>query len=181
MVMPVENIQKPLEGEYAPYTIAYISLVPDDGRVLDHMADNQKLMKGLIMPLPDDKLTTPVADGEWTIKEILGHVIDTERILTYRALRFARSDATELPGFEQADYVPYSRANERAIDDLFAEYSAVRAATLALFNSFDEAAFMRAGKSNGHKHTVRALAYIVAGHELHHVNSIRENYLQQEV
>lgn len=170
-------IPKPLEGEYAPYTIMYIGLLPDDGLVLQHLQDNVTQVETLLQPLPEEKLITPCAAGEWTIKEILVHVIDDERIYGYRALRFARNDRTELPGFEQDDYVPYSRANERTLDDIFAEYKAVRQATITLFSSFDEAALTRVGIGSGNVMSVRAAAYHIAGHELHHLNSIKENYL----
>ncbi|MCB0177870.1 MAG: DinB family protein [Anaerolineae bacterium] len=169
-------IPKPQEGEYAPYTIMYIGLLPDDGQVLAHLQDNLQTMLSFIRSFPAERLTYRWAEGEWTIKEILVHVSDDERIYAYRALRFARGDATELPGFEQDEYVPYSKANERDIEDILAEYSSVRQATLTLFKSFDADALKRAGVSNDHVMSVRAAAYHIAGHELHHLNSIRENY-----
>lgn len=169
-------IPKPLEGEYAPYTIMYIGLLPDDGRVLDHLQDNLQVMLDFIRSFPAEQLTYRWADGEWTIKEILVHVSDDERIYAYRALRFARGDTTELPGFEQDEYVPYSKADERDIEDILAEYITVRQATLTLFKSFDSDALKRAGVANGHLMSVRAAAYHIAGHELHHLNSMRENY-----
>ncbi|HRV95272.1 MAG TPA: DinB family protein [Anaerolineae bacterium] len=169
-------IPKPQEGEYAPYTIMYIGLLPDDGQVLAHLQDNLQTMLSFIRSFPAERLTYRWAEGEWTIKEILVHVSDDERIYAYRALRFARGDATELPGFEQDEYVPYSKANERDIEDILAEYSSVRQATLTLFKSFDADALKRVGVSNDHVMSVRAAAYHIAGHELHHLNSIRENY-----
>ena len=171
-----KTIAKPVEGDYAPYTIAYISLVPEDGLVLRHLEDNLQVMIDLVRSIPEDKLAWSFAEGEWTVKEILGHVIDTERVFGYRALRIARHDTTPLPGFEQDDYVPYSRANERSLDEILDEYAAVRRATLTLFHSFDDSAYPRAGTTSGNRTTVQALAYIITGHELHHLNSIRENY-----
>ena len=170
-------IPKPEEGEYAPYTMMYIGLLPDDGRVLDHMQGNLENTIAFIRSFPTEKLTYRITIGEWTIKEILVHIIDDERIYCYRALRFARNDQNELPGFEQDDYVPYSRANERDLDEILAEFRVVRAGTLALFNSLDDDALMRQGIGSGHVMSVRAAAYHIAGHELHHVNSIKENYL----
>ncbi|MCB9077300.1 MAG: DinB family protein [Anaerolineaceae bacterium] len=169
-------IPKPLEGEYAPYTIMYIGLLPDDRRVLDHLQENLQVMLDFIRSFPVEQLTYRWANREWTIKEILVHVSDDERIYAYRALRFARGDTTELPGFEQDEYVPYSKANERDIEDILAEYITVRQATLTLFKSFDSDALKRAGVANGHLMSVRAAAYHIAGHELHHLNSMRENY-----
>jgi len=173
----MRKIPKPEEGEYAPYTIMYIGLLPDDGLVLHHMKDQVTATRDFIHSFPEEKLTQPCAEGEWTIKEILVHIIDDERIYCYRALRFARNDATELPGFEQDDYVPYSRANARKIEDILAEYAVVREATLAFFNSLDDEALKRVGVGSGNIMSVRAAAYHIAGHELHHINSIKENYL----
>jgi uncharacterized damage-inducible protein DinB len=155
----------------------YIDLLPDDGLVLKHLRDNLDVVKQTLSHLGDEQLSTPHAPGEWTIKEILLHVVDDERIYAYRALRFARNDATDLPGFDQDPYATYSEANTRSRDSLFAEYDSVRAATLTLFENLPDAAFTRAGTADGNRVSVRALAYHIAGHELHHLNSIRENYL----
>ena len=170
-------IPKPQEGEYAPYTMIYIGLLPDDGRVLDHLQANLEKTAAFMRTFPAEKLTYRIAPGEWTIKEILVHIIDDERIYSYRALRFARNDKSELPGFEQDEYVPYSRANERDMDEILVEFRAVRAGTIALFNSLDDQALSRAGIGSGNVMSVRAAAYHIAGHELHHVQSIKENYL----
>lgn len=172
----MKKIQKPEAGEYAPYAIMYIELLPDDGLVLQHLQDNLRMVKDLVRSQPEAKLTSRCAEGEWTIKEILVHVIDVERIFAYRALRFARNDCTELPGFEQDDYVAYSGANERSIEDVLEELTAVRTATIALFKSFDEEAMKRSGLSSGHNLSVRSAVYQIAGHELHHVQSIKQNY-----
>jgi uncharacterized damage-inducible protein DinB len=130
----------------------------------------------LIRAFPAAKLSEPWQAGEWTIKEIVVHIIDTERVFAYRALRFARNDQTALPGFEQTDYVPYTGANERQIEDILAEYRAVRAATISLFDSLSDAALTRGGSASGYPVTVRSLAYQIVGHELHHIESIKENY-----
>jgi uncharacterized damage-inducible protein DinB len=174
--MNLRLIPKPEVGEYAPYAIMYIDLLPDDGRVLDHLWSNFEGAKALVSRLPETQLTTPCAGGEWTIKEILVHIIDDERIYSYRALRFARNDATELPGFDQERFTLYAGANERRIEDIFEEYEAVRRATIMLFQHLPEAALTRSGIANGHTMSVRAAAYHIAGHELHHLNSIRQNY-----
>lgn len=172
----MKKIPKPATGEYAPYTMMYIGLIPDDGQVLQHLADNLQTMIEFVRTFPAKNLINRWAEGEWTIKEILVHIIDDERIYCYRALRSARNDTTELPGFEQDDYVRYSGANERDLEDILAEYKAVRRATITFFNSLDDAALTRAGISDGKIMSVRAAAYHIAGHELHHLNSIRENY-----
>jgi uncharacterized damage-inducible protein DinB len=170
------HIPKPPANEYAPYTIAYIAQVPDDGRVLEHLKHNVEVIKQHIMALPEEKLATPCAPGEWTVKEILVHIMDSERVFAYRALRVARNDMTPLPGFEQEDYVPHSNANARSLDSIFAEYAAIRAATLTFFDSLDDAAWLRIGTASHNPVSVRASAFIIAGHELYHLASIKQNY-----
>lgn len=173
----MKKIEKPAEGEYAPYTIMYIGLLPDDRLVLKHLADNLTATTDFILSLPEDKLEYRYAEGKWTIKEILAHIVDDERIYAYRALRFARNDKTELPGFEQDDYAAHSGANERDIEDILREFATVRHATISLFEGFDGAALLRAGVADGKVMSVRAAAYHIAGHELHHINLIKEHYL----
>src|SRR5690606_18442301 len=117
------------------------------------------------------------AHGKWTLKEVLIHCIDTERIMSYRALRFARNDQTELPGFEQNDYVPQSEANSRKMADLIEEYKILRQSTILLFKSFSDDVLKRAGVANGNPISVRALGFVISGHELHHLNVCKERYL----
>lgn len=173
----MKTIPKPEPGEYAPYAIMYIGLLPDDGLILKHLEDNLRATTEFLRALPDEKLTYRYAEGKWTIKEILAHHIDDERIYTYRALRFARNDKTELPGFEQDNYARESGANERSLEDLLDEFAAVRRSTIALFASFNEHMLTRTGVANGNVMSVRAIAYHLAGHELRHMNIIKERYL----
>lgn len=173
----MKRIEKPAEGEYAPYTIMYIGLLPDDGLILKHLKDNLKATTDFIYSLPEEKLTYRYAEGKWTIKELLVHLIDDERIYAYRALRFARNDKTELPGFEQDNYALHSGANERDIKDILMEFTAVRKATISLFEGLDGEALLRAGTADGKVMSVRAAAYHIAGHELRHINIIKERYL----
>lgn len=173
----MKKIEKPVEGEYAPYTIIYIGLLPDDGLVLRHLEDNLKATTDFILSLPEEKLNFRYAEGKWTIKEILVHLIDDERIYAYRALRFARNDKTELPGFEQDDYATHSGANERDIKDILKEFATVRSATISLFEGLERAALTRAGTADGKLMSVRAAVYHIAGHELRHINIIKERYL----
>ena len=170
-------IPKPMAGEYEPYTIMYIGLLPDDGLILGNLRDNLENTVRFIRLLPKEKLTTRHAEGEWTIKEILVHIIDDERIYCYRALRFARNDKTELPGFEQEEYVPYSGANSRELEAIIEEFISVRKATITFFESLDEDALIRKGVGSGNIMSVRAAAYHIAGHELHHLNVMKERYL----
>ncbi|MDB5089513.1 MAG: DinB superfamily protein [Mucilaginibacter sp.] len=172
-------IPKPLEGEYPPYTIMYMKLIPDDGMVLNHLWDNFIAAKELAYSLPEKMLYHRYAEGKWSIKETLVHIIDDERIFAYRALRFARNEQMNLIGFDQDAYTQYSKADERDLDNIFDEYEAVRKSTIALFNGLPEDAFMRIGKGTGtfNNASVRALAYHIAGHELHHINLIKELYI----
>jgi uncharacterized damage-inducible protein DinB len=174
----VPAIQKPNEGEYPPYAHIYIDLLPDDGKILQHLADGFDAARELILSLPEERLLHRYAEGKWTIKEILAHLVDDERIYVYRALRFARNDATELPGFDQDHFAGYSEANKRAAADLLEELSLVRQSTIAFFKSLDPAALLRRGVADGKSASVRALAYHIAGHELRHMNIIRERYLK---
>jgi uncharacterized damage-inducible protein DinB len=155
----------------------YIGLLPDDGLVLKHLAENLKTTADFILSLPAEKLTFRYAEGKWTIKEILVHLIDDERIYAYRALRFARNDQTELPGFEQDAYALHSGANERDVRDILKEFATVRHATISLFEGFDAQALFRIGVADGKVMSVRAAAYHIAGHEMRHLNIIRERYL----
>lgn len=172
-------IPKPKKDEYPPYSRVYMELLKDDGLVLQHMKDNFIAIKKCIYGLPEEKLYFRYAEDKWSIKEILVHIVDDERIFAYRALRYARFDKTELHGFEQDDYTFYSDANERSLESIFDEYEAVRNSTIAMFNGFPEEAFMRSGAAVGNinNRTVRALAYHIAGHELRHIKIIKERYL----
>jgi uncharacterized damage-inducible protein DinB len=173
----LKTIRKPYEGEFPPSAIQYITLLPDDGGVLPQMWSNLASTQDLLRSIPAEKLTYRYAKGKWTIKEILGHLTDDERIYSYRALRIGRNDTTQLAGFEPEDYVQHSNANYRNLADLIDEFAAVRVATLTLFNSFTEEAILRKGIVNDNTVSVSAAIYHIAGHELHHLNIIRERYL----
>ena len=170
-------IPKPEPAEYAPYVIMYIGLLPDDGLILKHLEDYLHATTDFMRGLPEEKLLYRYAEGKWTIKEILAHLIDDERIYSYRALRFGRNDSTELPGFEQDTYALESGANERSLEGLLDEFALVRRSTIALFNSFDVSVLTRSGIASGNVMSVRAIAYHLAGHELRHLNIIKERYL----
>jgi uncharacterized damage-inducible protein DinB len=173
----VRTIPKPEPDEYPAYASLYIDLVPGDGGLLEHLARARSATAELILALAETTLLHRYAPGKWTIKEILVHVVDDERIYAYRALRFARGDLTPLPGFEQEDFAASSHANERPVADILAEHAAVREATIALFRGLPEAALTRSGVADGKRSTVRALGYHIAGHEAHHVGIIEERYL----
>lgn len=169
-------IAPPDTSEYAPFYNTYISLVGGN----DILASLNRLgteAAALYSALAEEQGNLRYAPGKWSIREVLGHVIDTERIMTYRALRFARNDHANLPGFEQEGYVQHGPYERFPLSDLVEEFKCVRRASLFLFSRLDEAAWMRRGTADQKLITVRSLAYIVAGHELHHRKIIQEKYL----
>lgn len=186
VIFPIEfilkimrTIPKPDKSEYPEYAEMYIKLVPEDGSVLKHLENNFQAVKNFIYALPEEKMLYKYSENKWTIKEILVHIIDDERIYAYRALCFARNEKQFLPGFDQDSYTRYSGANERDLNNIFAEYEAVRRATISLFNGLPKDALLRkgVGSTTYHSATVRALAYHIAGHEQRHINIIKEKYL----
>ena len=176
MSHPSLAIGRPESSEYGPFYTTYIGLVPGNDPVA--ALQNQLQETGaLLRSISEERGLHRYAPGKWSIKETIQHLSDTERIITYRALRFARADKTELPGFEQDDYVKPSEADSRPLADLIEEFSQVRRSTLSMFRNFPHAAWVRTGAANGNTLSVRALAYIAAGHELNHVKILREKYL----
>jgi len=173
----MNTISKPKPEEYPAYAAMYIDLIPDDGKLLTHFKRNLDRAKALVGTIPPEKLLFRYAPGKWTIKEVLAHIVDDERIYSYRALRFARNDKTELPGFDQDHFALNSGANDRSIKDIMSEYSAVRKSTIALFKGFGEDALTRMGTADNNRATVRALGYHIAGHEAHHIKILSERYL----
>ena len=177
------KIERPEKNEYPSYSQHYFDLIKTDFNILQELHDNYFKLKEFIYSLPEDKLLYKYDINKWTIKEILVHNIDDERIFSYRALRYARNDNTALHGFEENDYAKNSNANSRNLDDIFEEYWSVRLATILLFQNLPEESFFRRGSgidTNGeikNERTVRAFAYHIAGHELNHIKVIKERYL----
>ena len=169
------TIPRPRADEHAPYYSRYIALVPD-GDLVEMLRSQQLDTMRLLRPLSDERARHAYAPDKWTVKEVVGHLSDAERIFAYRALRFARADAQGLTGFDENAYVPAGRFNERTIGDLLDELAAVRAATIHLFRHLDDEALARRGAANNNPITVRAIAYVIAGHERHHVTILRERY-----
>jgi uncharacterized damage-inducible protein DinB len=169
-------LTRPVAGDYNPYYDRYISKVPD-GDIVQTLSSQLATTVKFLEAIPESKGDHRYAAGKWSVKEVILHVIDGERIFAYRALRIARGDTTPLPSFEQDDYVPMSGANERTVRDLAEEFADVRRASLALFRHLDDEAMSRRGTASNSPVTPRALAYIIAGHETHHVQLLRELYL----
>ncbi len=169
---------RPAASEYAAYYGKYIALVPE-GEYIGNLQDIATNTHSLLTSISEEKSLHRYAPGKWSIRESWLHVSDTERIMCYRALRIARGDQKELAGFDQDPYVANSAADSRSWRSIVEEYFAVRQASLALFRNLPADAWMRTGTASGNPWTVRALAYTVAGHDLHHRKILREKYLAQ--
>jgi hypothetical protein len=172
---PTFIIARPEAGEYAPYYDRYISMIEGED-ILGTLDRQRREMMLLLSGRDDEDGDFRYAPEKWNAKEVLGHVCDTERAFAYRALRFSRADATPVEGFEQDDYVRNGPFAQRPLADLVEDFIAVRRATLSLLRSLDESAWSRRGIANKNEVSVRALAYIIAGHELHHRRILEEKY-----
>jgi hypothetical protein len=168
-------ISKPEENEHATYFRKYIDLVPD-GDVLGTLAAQIGVTLTELRQISDAASLTRYAPGKWSVREMVGHMIDTERIFGYRALCIARNDKTNFPSFEQDDYIAAANFDERPWQDLIDEFYAVRRSNLAMLRGFAEEAWQRTGTSNNNSLSVRAAAYVIAGHERHHMGVLRERY-----
>lgn len=162
--------------EYNSYYQTYLSKT-NDVQLNEGLRCNMEKVISFLESISKNKLVYRYAEGKWTIKEMVLHIIDTERIFAYRALRIARQDQTPLPGFDQDAYVPTSKANDRSLESLLDEYKTVRHATIALFDSFDDEMLMQVGTASNSPLSVRAAGFILIGHENHHCEIIRERYL----
>jgi uncharacterized damage-inducible protein DinB len=167
---------RPTSGDYAPFYESYVSKMSTDD-IVSTLTNSFPERLHFLNALPTEKWEYRYADGKWTIKEILVHIIDAERVFSNRALRIARNDKTPLPGFDQDEYAPYMDANERSVASLMEEYTAVRQSTITLFKNFNAKMWKRDGIASGTHLTALAIAYIIAGHEEHHIRVIKEKYL----
>jgi len=168
--------KRPEINEYNPYYATYINLVAEGDIV--HILNKQiKETVGLLKGLTEDQAHFRYAPDKWTVKEVIGHIADTERIMAYRLLSFARGEKAALPGYNDEGYVLHASFNRLSIAELLENLEAVRQSTIHLLKGLEEEAWLRKGNANGSDATVRALAYIIAGHELHHRNIIEKRYL----
>lgn len=174
--MPRVRIARPDKTEYVDYFHRYVSLVPD-GDLLEVIDKQAAETRALLGPLSEHDAQFRYAPDKWSIKEVVGHLADTERVMSYRAMCFARGDETVLPSFDENAYVKSSRFHERQLSSLLAELGTVRAATIALFDGLSEAELMRRGRTSAGEHSARALAYMIAGHERHHQQILRDRYI----
>jgi hypothetical protein len=167
---------KPEKAEYDAYYEGYVSLV-DEGGLLSSLAAQPQMLADLFEDMPDERGSHAYAEGKWTIKELLGHINDGERMFAYRVLRISRGDVTPIEGFEQDGYNENAHSNSRKIADLLEEFRLLRTANMFMLNNLNEQDWLRIGTASGLPVSVRALAYIMAGHVAHHVNILRERYL----
>lgn len=170
-------IARPDPTEYLPYFGRYIALVPEGDIMATLVSQNQSTL-ALLRSLPESKGALRYAPLKWSIREVVGHMSDTERIFADRALRFARNDATPLPGFEEGDYIRNGSFDDYQLSDLVDGFESVRRSTVFLLRHMTGEASARRGKANNAEISVRALAYVIAGHEIHHMNVLRTRYLE---
>lgn len=170
-------ITPPQPGEYSEFNYEYIRRVPE-GDVLEFMEKQFSQSMALLRGLSEEESATRPAPSEWSLKQVVGHMCDTERIFAYRALRIARGDQTPLPGFDQDPYVANGHFDQRSLRDLLDEFAAIRQANLSLFRNFSTEDAQRLGTASNHPISVRSLVYMCAGHEHHHMESLRTVYLR---
>jgi len=171
------RITRPEADEYAPYYGTYIDAVTDDCALVA-LARQRDSTASFLAGVPEARAGHRYAPGKWSLREVVGHVADGERIFSIRLLRFARNDQTPLPSFDENLYVPEGRFERRSLADVSRELTAVRDATLALVRSLDEETMLRRGTASGKVMSVRALAWVMAGHEAHHMRVLGERYLK---
>ncbi len=169
---------RPNPGDYDPYFERYIKLVEDDN-IIKILYEQNKTTREKIKSISDYKGNYRYADGKWTIKEVVGHILDSERILAYRALSLARGEKKSLPGFDHNDYVREGNFNRRELLELSFEFKLLRESNLLMFKNFSEEMLCKKGLANEASVTVLALLYIIAGHEKHHLNVLEEKYLNK--
>jgi uncharacterized damage-inducible protein DinB len=170
------NSNQLLSGEYASFYAPYVQTL-ENVILLEELEISVHRLRNFVQEIPMDKYDFKYAEGKWTIKDILQHLIDTERVFAYRALRFARKDFTSLPGFDENDYADVSEGFKRSIRDLLTELAIVRESTLCLFKTFNEETLLLNGIASGREMSVRALGFIIIGHQNHHQQIFKERYL----
>jgi hypothetical protein len=171
-------MNRPEKDEYNEYYETYISLVPET-EIVPLLENQIAEVQNLCAAIPEEKASLAYAEGKWTIKEVIGHLADAEKIFSYRAFRIARADQTPIEGFEQDGYIEHSRFNERTLADLTEEFFRLREANNYFFRNLNDEAWRRVGTANNNEISVRALAYITVGHVRHHLNVLKTRYLAQ--
>jgi uncharacterized damage-inducible protein DinB len=169
--------RRPESSEYNPYYKTYIGKVKGDNFV-QNLKEQKFETSAMLSKISDEKWNHKYAPAKWSVKEVMIHIMDTERIFAYRALRVARNDQTPMPGFEQNDYVPFCYATQRSGSSIMVEYEAVRNSTVALFENLREEDWGRLGEASGSPVSALALGYMIAGHEIHHIQLLHERYFK---
>lgn len=169
-------MKRPSEGDYAPFYAGYIKNISGD--VIKALEDQLRSTNSFLKAISQDKIDFRYAEGKWSIKEVVGHLIDIERVMAYRALSFSRNEKQSLPGFDENDYIRESNYSKRDYIDLVDELKKVRESNLSMFRSFSKEVLDKRGIANNLEVTVKAILFIIAGHELHHINIIKERYLK---
>jgi uncharacterized damage-inducible protein DinB len=172
----MEKIYKPIDG-YASFYQPYLDLVPNDGNLIQHLNEIKTETEELISGLSEEQQTYRYSEGKWTIKDILVHLADSERILIYRATRIARGDKTDLPGCDETLFASNANANNRQVESILKELEALRVSSILFIETLDEEALNRTGTANGYPMSTRLLVNHIYGHHRHHLNIIRERYL----
>ncbi|HUP53612.1 MAG TPA: DinB family protein [Longimicrobiales bacterium] len=171
-------LRRPDPGEHAEYYARYVDLVPD-GDILEILRDQLGETLALLQLVPRERENYRYAPGKWSLREVVGHVLDTERVMAYRALAMSRSEGVDLPGMDQEEWASHSNAATRSLDDLASEWAAVRRANVHMFATLPEGAAARRGRASGNDFTVRSFAWIVAGHEIWHRERLANDYLEK--
>lgn len=166
---------RPQPEEYGDFYQGYIDLITEPN-ILEVLIQQAQHTYTLIQQLQPEEADYRYEEGKWSVKEVIGHLVDTERIMAYRALCISRGETASLPGYDHDAYVENGHFDERTLQSLSTEYDALRNSNISLFNSFDQEQTLRRGTANGLSVSVRALAYIIAGHERHHLKSLEEKY-----
>lgn len=172
----IKKIYKPKDGVPSFYQ-GYIDIVPNDGNLLLHLKNIQSETEQLFSNLPEEKLLFRYQPNKWSIKDLLVHLADCERVITYRTMRIARNDKTDLPGFDENIFVANANADKRNISDILKELSTLRNATLVFIETLDDASLDRTGTANGFTISARLLVNHIYGHHQHHLKIIKEKYL----
>jgi len=174
------HIPFPKPNEYPSYADMYMKLVIKDGSLLKQLDNKLQDSLTLIRSLSEEELAYKYEASKWSLKNVIVHIIDDERIYAYRALRFARNDNTKLSGFDQDHFATYADSRDRSIENIISEYVTVRKSTISMFSGFSDSSLLRKGMADGKIVSVRALGYHILGHEAHHMNIIKRLYLKNQ-
>jgi DinB superfamily len=176
--MTTQYLERPTDSEYSEYAAGYVALVPEND-VLKVLREQVEIVRELISSIPEEQELFRYAPGKWSIREMIGHLGDGERVFGFRAFTFSRGDTAALPGFDENEYVRQSNSEQTRLKDLLAEFIALRQSNIFMLEQLNQEAWARIGIANGNAVSVRAIVWIMAGHVRHHLNILTERYLQR--